>query len=142
MREELERKLVERWPGWFNVGGDVRHTLMTFGFQCGDGWFDLVWRLCEELGPLVIEYEKQTGSRFEVVQVKEKFGGLRFYVHGANDAIRQLIEATELESAQTCDVCGKPGQRRGGGWIRTLCDEHAEGREIFTGWQNASTEEG
>ena len=31
MREELERKLVERWPGWFNVGGDVRHTLMPFG---------------------------------------------------------------------------------------------------------------
>jgi hypothetical protein len=37
--------------------------------------------------------------------VKEKFGGLRFNVNNANDAIRQRIEVAELESLRTCEVC-------------------------------------
>src|ERR1039458_1965857 len=31
MRKELEQKLVERWPTWFNVNGDIRETLMPLG---------------------------------------------------------------------------------------------------------------
>lgn len=50
---------------------------MPFGFAHDDGWFHLVWCLCEDLEPLVTAYEKETGCRFEVMQVKAKFGGLR-----------------------------------------------------------------
>jgi hypothetical protein len=89
------------------------------------------------LEPLAADYEKQTGHRFEIVQVKEKFGGLRFYVKNANKSIRQRIQAAELESTTVCDVCGKLGERRGGGWIRTLCDEHAEGRPVFAEWNTS-----
>ncbi|MBZ5669542.1 MAG: hypothetical protein LAO04_07430 [Acidobacteriia bacterium] len=74
MRKELEEKLAKRFPKWFNVNGDVRHTLMPFGFQCGDGWFGILWRLCVDLEPLVAELEKETGERFEVVQAKQKLG--------------------------------------------------------------------
>jgi hypothetical protein len=74
-RSELQRRLVDRWPTWFNIGGDPSHTLMHFGFQHGDGWFNLLWRLCERLEPTVAAAEKQTGRPFEVLQVKEKFGG-------------------------------------------------------------------
>ncbi|MGB8478936.1 MAG: hypothetical protein WCE63_08855, partial [Acidobacteriaceae bacterium] len=80
---------------------------------------------CEDLEPLVAEYESETGHQFKVVQVKEKFGGLRFYVEDANEVIRQRIELAEMESFDTCEVCGKPGRRRSGGWIQTQCDEHA-----------------
>jgi hypothetical protein len=52
MREELEQKLVERWPTWFDTNGDVRRTAMSFGFCHGDGWFDILWRLCEDLDRL------------------------------------------------------------------------------------------
>jgi hypothetical protein len=84
MRKELEQKLVERWPTWFDTGGgDVRRTAMPRGFLHGDGWFDLIWRLCEDLEPLVAEFEVATGRTFEILQVKEKFGGLRIHVnHG------------------------------------------------------------
>ena len=131
MRKELERKLVERWPAWFNVGGDPRQTRMADGFCHGDGWFDILWRLCEDLEPLVAEAEKQTGRPFEVLQVKEKLGGLRFYVNHRTDAISEHITTAELESIRTCEVCGQPGKRREGNWIRTLCDEHsvAHGQE-------------
>jgi hypothetical protein len=69
--------------------------------------------------------EKATGRPFEVLQVKQKFGGLRFYVSHRTDAILQRIEAAQLESIRTCEVCGKPGKRREGNCIRTACDEHA-----------------
>jgi hypothetical protein len=125
MRKELEQKLVERWPTWFDVKGDVRHTLMSFGFCHGDGWFDILWRLCEDLEPLVAEFESAAGCPFEVLQVKEKFGGLRFYVNHANEAIHRRFGAAALESFRTCEVCGQPGKRREGSWIKTLCDKHA-----------------
>jgi hypothetical protein len=125
MRYELQQRLVDRWPTWFNIGGDPRHTLMQFGFQHGDGWFDLLWRLCDRLEPVVAAAEKETGTPFEVCQAKEKFGGLRFYVNFKNDDISTLIEAAEVESFYTCEFCGQPGKRRGESWIQTLCDEHS-----------------
>jgi hypothetical protein len=79
MHKDLEQKLVERFPSWFNISGDPRRTLMSFGFQHGDGWFGIVWRLCERLEPLVREFERQTGERFEVLEVRQKLGSLRFY---------------------------------------------------------------
>jgi len=126
MHKELEQKLVERWPSWFNTKGDFRYTGMTLGFTHDDGWFEIIWRLCADLEPLVAEFEQETGSQFEVLQVKEKFGGLRFYVNcRRNDAIRQRILAAIEESFHTCEICGQPGLLREGGWIKTLCDEHA-----------------
>jgi hypothetical protein len=54
---------VERWPRWFNTGGDIRHTLMPRDFPHDDDWFDLLWRLCENLEPLVSELEQASCSR-------------------------------------------------------------------------------
>jgi hypothetical protein len=68
------------------------------GFLHDDGWFDVLWQLCEDLEPLVAELERATVRQFEFPQVKEKFGGLRIHVNGADDAIRQRIEAAEWES--------------------------------------------
>ena len=125
MHKELEQRLVERWPRWFNTRGDIRHTLMPRGFTNDDGWFDILWRLCEDLEPLVAAFEEASGSQFEVLQVKEKFGGLRVYVNDANEAIDQRIETAIQESFHTCEVCGQPGTLREDSWIKTLCDEHA-----------------
>jgi hypothetical protein len=125
MRKELEQRLVERWPKWFNTGGDFRYTLMPRGFTHDDGWFDILWRLCEDLEPLVAQFEKETGLQFEVLQVKEKFGGLRFYVNcRRNEAIRKRIETAIEASFHTCEICGQPGTLREDRLIKTLCDEH------------------
>jgi hypothetical protein len=129
MRKELEQRLVERWPTWFNTKGEFRHTAMVRGFEHDDGWFDLLWRLCEELEPMVAAFQQESGFQFEVLQVKEKFGGLRFYVNcRGNDAIRQRIGIAADESFHTCEVCGQPGTLREGRWIKTLCDLHDAGK--------------
>jgi hypothetical protein len=71
MTKELEQQLIERWPSWFYAAGDLRHTLLPLGFVHGDGWFRIIWRLCDDLKPLVAEAEKESGKPFEVLQVKE-----------------------------------------------------------------------
>ena len=134
MKKELEQKLIERWPSWFNTSGDIRETRMPDGFVHGNGWFDTVWRLYEDLEPLIADAEKATGRPFEVLQVKEKFGGLRFYANYTTDAVRSRIDAARAESLRTCEICGQPGTQREHRWIRTLCDQH-DREEVDTGKQ-------
>ena len=59
-----------------------------------------------------------------MAQIKEKFGGLRFYYDGGDAVVDGMVRMAESWAARSCEKCGKPGERRGGGWIRTLCDEH------------------
>jgi hypothetical protein len=121
MRKELEQKFQTRWPEWFrDLYGDVTQTCLHFGFQHRDGWFDLVWRLCEQIDKVVGD-----GTPFKVAQVKQKFGGLRFYFEGGNDvihAINALTTTAEQESFHICEVCGQPGYLIGHN--RTRCDVH------------------
>lgn len=93
--------------------------------DCGDGWRPLVEFLydeCERLG-------------LKVAQVKEKFGQLRFYVDGDMepnakvDEFYQIASVVQQISARICEQCGAHGGPRGGGWIKTLCDDHAAKRE-------------
>jgi hypothetical protein len=96
------------------------------GASFGPGWTKLLDALVVDLKKL--EWDGQ------VDQIKEKFGGLRFYVGDANHAIYERIDDAERESLRTCEECGAPGKVRGGGWIKTLCDDHAEGRLPMKSW--------
>ena len=59
-----------------------------------------------------------------IAQIKEKFGGLRFYYQGGDDHIDGMVTMAEVWAGRTCETCGNLGKRREGGWIRTLCDTH------------------
>jgi hypothetical protein len=105
--EELEAKLEPYWsnnPVW--KAADV-----------GPGWYDLVSNLLDDLVAI--------SSGFTILQVKSKFGGLRFYIEPYNEQLQEAIARAEKESVKICEVCGKPGGPVGGGWIDTLCEEHA-----------------
>lgn len=64
-----------------------------------------------------------------VQQIKEKFGGLRFYYSGGDDYINGLVRMAESWADESCETCGNKGTRRSGGWIRTLCDAHEQERQ-------------
>lgn len=57
------------------------------------------------------------------VQIKEKFGTLRFYYDGGDEAVKGIVSMAEAMSGCTCEDCGKPGKRTGNGWVRTLCND-------------------
>ena len=90
----------------------------------GPGWGAIIERLVNDLFAL--------GWGGTVLQVKEKFGGLCFYIGSASEAVFKRIDSAEAESYKTCEECGEPGALRGGGWLRTLCDEHAGGKRPFS----------
>lgn len=60
------------------------------------------------------------------VQVKEKFGGLRFYIGGgATEEQYAFISFAEEMSYRVCELCGGRAQPYPLGWVRTLCEHHA-----------------
>lgn len=131
MNDDLEKKLYTAFPRLFRPRGKPRVRLTGYGIQTGDGWYRLIYELCEQIQKHADE------KHFDVLatQVKEKFGGLRFYLRGADEHIDKLIEEAELKSCTMCEVCGEPGARRtSGGWLRTMCDKHNE--EYLREWGN------
>ena len=122
MREDLEDQFFERFPKLFPNGKDVdpKISLMYYGFGCRDGWFKLIWELCEDIEEII---EDEGPEDFFVVQVKQKFGGLRFYTSEPNNKIYELITIAENDSVSICEDCGEFGTlRRGQGLLRTACD--------------------
>jgi hypothetical protein len=85
-------------------------------FECDSGWYQIIKDLIVDLIEL--------GWNKEICQVKEKFGGLRFYINEGSDEMHARISKAEDLSYETCEVTGKPGQLRTDiGWYTTLCEE-------------------
>lgn len=107
------------------------------GFAIGPGWWPIIEALCGQIHHHVKwrQEQKEKYGRYDgcpdviVEQIKEKFGGLRFYYQGGDDTVDGMVRMAESWAARSCEECGKPGRSRGGGWIRTLCDEHEEMRQ-------------
>ena len=95
---------------------------MCWGFECGDGWFGIIDDLCEKIQNHV---DKTGIHQVEAVQVKEKWGGLRFYINCGDDYIHNLINNAENESFKTCEICGskKDVSCTGGSWVSTRCTD-------------------
>lgn len=123
MKDELEQKLFEEFPKLYRgKDDDMTQSLMGMGFSVKDGWYDIIYDLSEK----VVNFCEENGYNIpKAFQVKEKFGGLRFYFDGVPDKkIFDFVREAEQRSLETCEVCGEDGEPREGGWIKTLCDEH------------------
>lgn len=77
------------------------------------------------IGKALDGFLQLTDPGYKVLQAKEKFGGLRYYTGPLSDLGHRFVQLAEDLSLKTCEVCGAPGKTRPGGWIVTLCDEHA-----------------
>ena len=97
------------------------------GIAVGTGWFDILNSACQ----LIQSHLDWKPDVPQVVaeQVKEKFGGLRFYVQGGDEYTQGVIAMAEMMSGKVCEECGAPGASGGNGWISTLCPTHREERE-------------
>lgn len=122
MRRALDEQLCREHPALYgDRHADMRGTCMCWGFP-GDGWFELLRGLSQQLDKLIQCEPEESREHYRAMQVKEKFGGLRFYMVSSTDAMEDLIEEAESQSYKTCEECGQPGKLRKGGWYVTLCD--------------------
>lgn len=76
--------------------------------SCGPGWYPMIAELHLKLSRIDVDYD--------VLQVKEKYGTLRYYARTHTDdsmildIFDALIEEAESRSVQICELCGGPGQ--------------------------------
>jgi hypothetical protein len=72
---ELERKLVDKYPRLFMDSEAAQNRPQTtFGFECADGWFDLIDTLCARLSALDPIDEDEGIQLLRTIQIKEKYG--------------------------------------------------------------------
>ena len=134
---------LECGDGWYNII-DVLCGLLTSDYRQAQSRYESIkdkvdqpqWEgskkiiTQEQIDEAKAKLDEETLKVPVAVQVKEKFGGLRFYVQAATDKHYQYISFAESMSYRTCEQCGAPGKTYTDGWHRTMCDIHAamEGR--------------
>jgi hypothetical protein len=132
MREDLDQQLCEKYPLIFaDRNKSMQETCMCWGFEHGDGWYNIIDSLCANIQNHIDWQTKQGKTVPQVVatQVKEKFGTLRFYYNGGDDVIDGMVRMAESWSAVACEECGAPGTQNSQGWIKTLCETHRRERD-------------
>lgn len=180
MKKELDDLLCKKYPKIFRDRyGDMKITCMVWGFECGDGWFNIIDTMCGII-QRHIDFSKRNNiqTRWEnyqlkkaiyknkveeyankkyklflngyrqkyvdkmlenlesfilpvpdrcqqlvAIQVKEKFGTLRFYTSGGDSFTDGVKELAETMSAVTCEHCGYPGKIISDtGWYKCRCN--------------------
>lgn len=114
MNKELENRLQEKYY-------DILPA--NFYFEIREGWYGLVKNLLH----VIDDYVARTplDGQFQIVQIKEKWGGLRVYVDHGDDFIYGAIAVAECMSNSICEVCGAPGEKVvKSNWLRTRCWTH------------------
>ena len=122
MNPENTEKLLTAYPLLYR-------ELREWGFECEDGWFDLVWQVSAEIEAAAgLEGIPKTADAWPSVGVlKEKFGTLRVQFRTrVSEAIEALVAKAYERSMDTCELCGAPAQldheRELGKWAEALCE--------------------
>ena len=121
--DEFAKRMHERFPEMFK---------MPYGGFCiGEGWWPILESLCGQIQHHIDWKNKQSEVVPQVVvaQIKEKFGGLRFYYTGGDEYIFGLVSMAESWAERSCEDCGNKATKQTTGWIKNLCDTHFEQRE-------------
>jgi len=108
--EQIAKRIPEEWSG---------------GSFIPPGWRNIVCMLDDELAEI--------DPNYEIHQVKEKFGTLRFYFDHVNmedekrEKFDEVIRKYEAIADNACEVCGQPGERGATQQlIFTRCKHHKE----------------
>ena len=124
MTPELQNLLYSRYPEFFiQHPWSASESCMAWGCAVHDGWFALV-DACAET---ITGRAKQAGRRVsQVIQIKEKFGGLRIYIRPLDDFDFAATMCAEALSYWVCEVTGRPGRLTvDDGWYKTRCAKMA-----------------
>lgn len=134
MKKELQEILFESFPKIFERRlNKTSKFLNREGVNCGDGWFSLIYNLCEVIQSRIDQVNQRYNSSLEriendnfeeentvsfgympakqiyVDEIKSKFDGLKFYLHEYDcDAfIIGAIAMAERQSRWVCQHCGE-----------------------------------
>lgn len=118
--EQLAR-IYDPWLDNLYGGTSTDKDVVTAQIDVDDGWAGLLQDLLRKLKMLAL------GPDFRIVQIKEKFGGLRVYWEGVDDKelrkeVMDLVQLAEELSYKTCEKCGSmDGVETKGAWLKSFC---------------------
>lgn len=117
MKDELLPILRRNYPKLFS-SPDLQEI------RCYPGWLGLLNALCRTLQNHIDDYPD--ARKLLIVQIKEKWGGLRIYVNGGDAFSKGAIALAAEVSLTTCEVCGQPGSLVGESWVSVRCAQHLD----------------
>ena len=103
--EEFEAILIKEFPEMYkNMNSDEYVICLAYGLETPTGWNSLIYILSKK----IYKFCKDAKIDFPIVaQVKEKFGGLRFYLESSTcKEIDDFISEAEHISYYICYKCG------------------------------------
>lgn len=111
------------WPGnpEAHPEYDYEYTLLD---DVPEGWriaFGL--EMCKEIKDELVKSNRL--NDYYITQIKEKYGGLRWYDNGGSREHFDIIRKYEHKSEETCILCGTPASQISTGWISPYCDKCA-----------------
>lgn len=133
MIPEYQKRLTASYPNLYRIAIAKN---VSFPFECGDGWFNLLDELSQKLESMIIPFFEDPDIDHDLIpyasQVKEKWGGLRFYMSSSTPEMDEVIEEAEEKSLLICEICGDPGECSTSGWLVTRCKECVDPGRIRT----------
>ena len=107
LKDNLDDMLTCTWLDYMPIGWRI-----AFGEQ-----------MCKEIKEELLKHNEL--DSYEIVDIKEKFGGLRWYDNSNLPGLQVIIAKYAVLSEKTCIVCGKPADWISTGWISPYCDDCA-----------------
>jgi hypothetical protein len=131
MNEKNVQRLKAEFPLMFR-------NIDQYGIATRDGWFELIFNLTANVEAVCKRHGITNEGTPYVVQIKEKFGTLRYSLRWDSEtpekvtaAIRELREIADQESSRTCERCGKPGRMYSDGPYMVRCKTCYENEETL-----------
>jgi len=123
MNKKLEKQLYDKYPKIFAQKDlPMTQTCMCWGIDTEKGWYWLIDQLCSSIQSYIDNNPQNNIQQVECVQLKEKFGSMRFYYDGGDETIHGMVWLAEHMSYHTCEYCGcTKNVRQTSGWIKSLC---------------------
>lgn len=139
--KEYNKQLIEKYP-WLlphnrwtdEVSEDYDYSYTELD-DMPVGWrFVFGEQMCAEIQELLVKVDYV--DKYRIMQIKEKYGSLRWYEGGIPTIIADkyyaLIAKYENLSLHTCIHCGKPARYISRGWISPFCKTCNKWEDSYT----------
>ena len=125
MKKELQDKLYTKYPKIFRQKDlPKEESCMYWGIDTEDGWYWLIDSLCSSIQWTIDHNPHLNIPQVEAEQVKQKFGGLRFYFSGGSLDISGMVHYAENLSYKICENCGSiKNVTQTKGYVQSLCED-------------------
>ncbi|MDO8177676.1 MAG: hypothetical protein Q7T62_05465 [Undibacterium sp.] len=105
MNAALTEKMYRAFPYLYRGRTKPQdESAMCYGFECGDGWYQILYDLSQELtGHMLLH----PFLDLELMQVKSKFGTLRFHLNYSDSSTEEIISRARRRADLVCEVNSK-----------------------------------